>query len=146
MEIIPSELEAYFLPSDFQNYPKVRIPQTFFDERGEIVNIADGNLGDVAVIKSKPQSVRANHLHRSDWHLSYCLIGNLYYSYQEKGSRVQTVDIQAGELFFTPPGVPHRMDFLKDSILVVVSRNSRKKETYEDDTTKHLLGIELADL
>ena len=138
---IPNELLGYFNPNDFGNYPRVSIPQSFLDERGEIINIADGMLGDVAVIHSKINAVRANHVHESDWHLSYCLTGSLNYSYRE-GEEVQTIRIRAGELFFTPAGVPHRMDFMLDTTLVVVSRNSRKKEKYEEDTRKYILNIE----
>jgi uncharacterized RmlC-like cupin family protein len=142
MAQIPLELSDYFSPNDFEYYPKVRIPQNFHDQRGEIINIADGILGDVAIIKSNAMSVRANHVHNSDWHLSYCLLGSLNYSYQEDQVEARTTLIQAGELFFTPVGIPHRMDFLEETILVVVSRNSRKKENYEQDTKKHTIVIE----
>jgi quercetin dioxygenase-like cupin family protein len=47
--------------------------------------------------------------------------------------------ISKGELFFTPEAVPHRMDFLEDTTLVVVSKNSRLQEKYEEDTQKHFL-------
>ena len=141
MKSLPNELSGYFELIDFKNYPKVVIPQSFLDERGEIINIADGMLGDVAVIHSKINTVRANHVHESDWHLSYCLTGSLNYSYHVV-EKVQTIRIGAGNLFFTPAGVPHRMDFIEDTTLVVVSRNSRKKEKYEEDTRKYVLNIE----
>jgi len=86
--------------------------------------------------------VRANHVHQTDWHLSYCLSGSLDYSYLPQDGAAVTMRLEAGELFFTPSGVVHRMDFLLDTVLVVVSRNSRKRERYEEDTQKHLLDIE----
>ena len=141
MREVPSELLDYFNSNDFDNYPRVSIPQSFLDERGEIVNIADGILGDVAVIHSKTNAVRANHVHESDWHLSYCIAGSLSYSSRE-GEKIQTIRIRTGELFFTPTRVPHRMDFMEDTVLVVVSRNSRKREKYEEDTRKYILNIE----
>ena len=138
---VPKELEKFFHLKDFRNYPKIAIPQSYYDDRGEIINIADGMLGDVAVIHSNIKAIRANHVHDSDWHLTYCLSGSLNYSYRE-GEKVQTIRIESGELFFTPAGVPHRMDFIEDTALVVVSRNSRKKEKYEEDTRKYILNIE----
>jgi|LakMenEpi03Aug12_release.lakeMendotaPanAssembly.Ray.scaffolds.fasta_scaffold174585_3 uncharacterized RmlC-like cupin family protein len=139
---VPNELSGYFTASDFEQYPKVAIPQSFSDERGNIINIADGSLGDVAIIQSNAHSTRANHIHDSDWHLSYCLLGSLNYSYEETTGKVYTVFIQAGDLFFTPVGVPHRMDFLQETLLVVVSRNSRRKDNYEHDTKKYFVNSE----
>ena len=97
MRSVPVELSDYFTLRDFKIYPKVVIPQKYLDERGDIINIADGYLGDVAVIHSKTNVVRANHVHNSDWHLTYCLSGSLNYSYLE-GEVVETIRIESGEL------------------------------------------------
>jgi len=139
---VPEELSSYFKEADFSDYPKVSIPQSFVDERGEIINIADGTLGDVAIINSNSQSVRANHIHETDWHLSYCLNGSLNYSFLDQDGQVKTTQINAGELFFTPNQIAHRMDFLENTVLVVISRNSRKRDHYEEDTKKFNLPIE----
>ena len=137
--VIPSEISGFFKQSDFQNYPKVAIPQTFEDDRGIISNISDGVLGDVAIIESVKNSVRANHVHKSDWHLSFCVTGSLIYSFEDLNGNVSSMEISKGELFFTPEAVPHRMDFLENTILVVVSKNSRLQEKYEEDTQKYFL-------
>jgi cupin superfamily acireductone dioxygenase involved in methionine salvage len=142
MKNIPSELSCYFEPADFVNYPRIKVPQSFTDERGTIINIADGVLGDVAIIQSKKNSVRANHVHKSDWHLSFCVAGSLLYSFENSEQKIDSVQISSGELFFTPEAVPHRMDFFDDTLLVVVSRNSRLKEKYEEDTQKFLLNLQ----
>ena len=63
---IPKELSELFQEKHFTNYPFVEIPQSFSDERGSIENIADGNLGDVAVITSVAGAMRANHLYEHD--------------------------------------------------------------------------------
>ena len=139
---VPEELSSYFKEADFSDYPKVSIPQSFVDERGEIINIADGTLGDVAIINSNSQSVRANHIHETDWHRSYCLNGSLNYSFLDQDGQVKTTQINAGELFFTPNQIAHRMDFLENTVLVVISRNSRKRDHYEEDTKKFNLPIE----
>ena len=133
------ELSSYFSQDDLSSYPKLSIPQSYTDERGMIVNIADGVLGDVAIIESVKNSVRANHVHKSDWHLSFCMTGSLIYSFEDSNRNVSSMKISKGELFFTPEAVPHRMDFLEDTTLVVVSKNSRLQEKYEEDTQKHFL-------
>lgn len=139
MTKVPSELSSYFSQDDLSSYPKLSIPQSYTDERGMIINIADGVLGDVAIIESVKNSVRANHVHKSDWHLSFCVTGSLIYSFEDSNRNVSSMKISKGELFFTPEAVPHRMDFLEDTILVVVSKNSRLQEKYEEDTQKHFL-------
>ena len=50
---IPSTLSSLFSDENFANYPKVLIPQIFNDDRGSIKNLADGRLGDVAIISSQ---------------------------------------------------------------------------------------------
>jgi dTDP-4-dehydrorhamnose 3,5-epimerase-like enzyme len=136
---IPTEISGFFEQIHFQNYPKIAIPQSFKDDRGTIMNISDGILGDVAIIESVKNSVRANHVHKSDWHLSFCMTGSLVYSFEDSIGNVSSTEISKGELFFTPEAVPHRMDFREDTVLVVVSKNSRLQEKYEEDTKKHFL-------
>ena len=132
---IPIELNDYFQDTDFSSYPIVNIPQIFNDSRGTIKNLADGSLGDVAIISSKPNSIRANHTHKEDWHLSYLVEGEIKYFWEE-GDKQNSIMIQPGQLFYTPPKVPHKMLFLKDSIFIAVAALSRTQENYENDTTR----------
>lgn len=133
--MIPKSLQNYFKPESFLNYPLIDIPQKFSDDRGSIFNIADGQLGDVAVISTQPNSVRANHVHNEDWHLSYLINGEIKY-YWEEDSVLKSIIIKPGQLFFTPPKTPHRMDFLKESVFIAVAAMSRTQENYEIDTTR----------
>jgi uncharacterized RmlC-like cupin family protein len=55
------------------------------------------------------------------------------------------VEVVSGELFYTPATIPHRMQFLEDTILVVASRNSRKSDKYEEDTKKVILESNAAE-
>ena len=103
MDLIPSELIKYFTLENFENYPLVQIPQQFSDHRGEIINIADGALGDVAVIHSNQNSVRANHYHMNDWHLTYVVSGSVIYSWKKKISdNLEELRISKDQLFYTP--------------------------------------------
>lgn len=135
---IPKEISGYFNGEDFLNYPKISIPQQFQDERGLILNLADGSLGDVAFITSKPETYRASHVHKIDWHLCYLLKGKILYEWknQEQLARVQSEEINVGEMLYTPPGTPHRMYFSEESQFITISKLSRISDNYEKDTSR----------
>lgn len=134
----PIELSSLFIEEHFDNYPFVKLPQVFEDNRGSIVNIADGTLGDVAVIHSKVNSVRANHIHENDWHLSYLVSGSMLYTWRNsiKGDVTKQVEVTEGDLIFTPAKTPHKMTFTSDSIFVAVAALSRSQDAYEQDTQR----------
>ena len=136
--IIPKTLSSIFNQEHFAPYPKVLIPQNFVDERGSIRNIADGKLGDVAVITSKASSVRANHVHDHDWHLSYMVSGSMKYYWRTdlNTENSESITVNAGEMIYTPPKAPHKMVFLEDSVFIAISGLSRVQENYEADTKK----------
>lgn len=135
---IPKELSKIFTEAHFKNYPKVLVPQNFEDERGIIKNIADGKLGDVAIITSKANSVRANHVHDNDWHLSYIVSGSMKYFWKNEVETGETKSIvaKAGEMVYTPKKSPHKMQFLEDSTFIAISQLSRVQENYEEDTKR----------
>jgi uncharacterized RmlC-like cupin family protein len=135
---IPSELSKIFTKSHFINYPKILIPQNFTDDRGTIKNIADGKLGDVAIISSKANSIRANHVHGNDWHLSYVVSGSMRYFWKDhtKDNDEKSIIVKTGEMVYTPKEVPHKMLFLEDSIFIAISQLSRVQENYEEDTKR----------
>ena len=134
---IPAELKPFFKDEHFVSYPKVKIPQEFSDNRGIIRNIADGSFSDVAVIESKKGSIRANHIHSGDWHICYLVYGQMEYSWADSiESKPRKILILKGELFFTPPKVPHRMMFLEDSCFIAVAKLSRLQTNYEEDTKR----------
>lgn len=132
---IPSSINKYFQEIHFEKYPLIDIPQSFLDERGEILNIADGEIGDVAIISTKPNSIRANHSHNEDWHLSYLINGEIEYFWEDETEQ-KSIVIKPGQLFYTPPKVPHKMLFLKASTFIAIAAMSRTKENYEKDTTR----------
>ena len=135
---IPKELSNIFTDIHFKEYPKVLVPQNFTDERGTIKNIADGKLGDVAIISSKANSIRANHVHDNDWHLSYVVSGSMRYFWKSgtQENEVKSVLVESGEMVYTPPKAPHKMQFLEDSIFIAISQLSREQENYEEDTKR----------
>lgn len=133
----PEELSSLFKESHFARYPLVEIPQKFKDERGVISNIADGQLGDVAVISSTAHAVRANHYHEEDWHLSFLVSGKMLYSWKSLDTSDNgEIEISAGSLFYTPKRTIHRMKFLEESLFIAVSKLNRNQEHYEADTKR----------
>lgn len=135
---IPTEIAAYFKNENFVDYPLVSVPQEFSDDRGLIRNVADGTLGDVAVIESNSGSIRANHYHREDWHLCYLISGAMEYAWKDSLSDEKSHKkvITPSQMIFTPAMTPHRIKFLEDSIFLSISKLSRISKNYENDTFK----------
>ena len=142
MNSVPVELTNYFNDSHFSEYPKITIPQEFRDERGIILNIADGHIGDVAIITSTAKSIRANHFHHTDWHITYLISGEMIYYWKDHPNDVwNELEFFEGEAFYTPPKVLHKMLFTKDTVMTAISKNSRSQENYEKDTQRLYLEI-----
>jgi len=134
--LIPKELSELFSEIHFNNYPFVTIPQHFEDDRGSIRNIADGNLGDVAVIHSKRGARRANHVHEIDWHLSYVVSGSMNYMWNNEEGSEESVTVMQDQMVYSPPGVPHMMIFLEDTVFIAVAAQNRSSAHYESDTKR----------
>jgi dTDP-4-dehydrorhamnose 3,5-epimerase-like enzyme len=134
---IPKELAAYFNEVNFENYPLVEIPQKYIDTRGQILNIADGQLGDVALITSTTDAIRANHYHQEDWHLCFLLSGQLRYEWKDFDEKdANYIEVSESQMIFTPKKVAHKLTFLTPSTFIAVSKLSRKQNDYERDTIK----------
>ena len=135
---IPRELKSYFTEQDFSSYPIIRIPQHFSDDRGVIFNLAGGKLGDVAVISSKKNSIRANHYHKKDWHICYLISGRAEYFWSEISNKMETkkINVLAGQMIFTPNQIAHKFVFLEDTQFITIAKLNRKKTFYDLDTIK----------
>ena len=133
---LPKELSDLFQESHFRNYPLTEISQTFSDERGTIENLADGLLGDVALISSIKGAIRANHVHLHDWHFSYLVKGSMDYIWKDSYDIEESITVVKGQMIFTPPGIPHKMIFLEESLFIAISAKNRSSENYEEDTTR----------
>ena len=142
---IPNGLQGYFSEENFKDYPKISLPQQFVDARGSITNIADGSIGDVAVITCREGAVRANHYHDNDWHLTFMISGSMRYLLKNNLNSKDYQSLVCGpeDLIYTPPNTPHKMLFLEDSIFVAVSSLSRSQMNYEFDT--HRLSLNFFD-
>ncbi|HJO14176.1 MAG: cupin domain-containing protein [Pelagibacteraceae bacterium] len=117
---------------------KVKLSDFFEDKRGKILNIANILFRSCALIKSKKNSIRANHYHKKDWHYCYVLKGKIAYYHRKHGtkSKPKKIIINKGELFFTPPMIDHAMKFLSYTEFLTLGRGSRSKINYDEDTKK----------
>lgn len=102
------------------------------EERGRIIPVADGEFKAVMVIESKKGAVRANHYHKKDSHVMYILSGKARYVENHDGVVVDD-EYGPGERIYTEPLVPHAMQFLEDTVMIVCARNPRDYETYMAD-------------
>tara|TARA_B100000029_G_C17313461_1_gene865279 strand:+ start:24 stop:431 length:408 start_codon:yes stop_codon:yes gene_type:complete len=120
---------------------KVKLSGFFNDKRGKIINISNELFRSCALIKSKKNSIRANHYHKKDWHYCYVLKGKIAYYYRQRkpNAKIKKMIINEGELFFTPPMVDHAMKFLKNTDFITLGRGSRTKINYDKDTHKVIL-------
>jgi dTDP-4-dehydrorhamnose 3,5-epimerase-like enzyme len=116
----------------------VKLPDSFRDDRGEIVPLVDMMMKSAVMISSRKGSVRANHYHKTDWHFCYVISGRIEYYHRPHGDEdpPECVVVNPGELFFTPPMVEHSMVFTEETLFLTLGRNSRRQEVYEADVVR----------
>ena len=135
MKITPlSEDEKATWPQD----TVVKLEKPFIDGRGKIQPLVDMMMKSAVLITSNKGSLRANHFHKTDWHYCYVLSGCIEYFHRPTGSdeKPQIIEIQEGEMVFTPPMVDHGMRFPEDTTFLTLSRNPRDQESYEADVVR----------
>src|SRR3990167_2079109 len=105
------------------------------DARGAILNLLDAPFTSAAVITSVKGAVRGNHYHKTDYHYCWLQSGGMVYLHRKVGDRTppQRWTIKPDQMFYTPPGYEHAMQFTEDSVLFVLARNNREMANYEAD-------------
>lgn len=110
--------------------------KTIVEDRGRIVPIAEGNWKTVLLIESKKGAKRANHYHKTDTHIMHIVSGKARYVERgmdhDYGFAVDRI-VGPGDSITTVPFVPHAMEFLEDTVMVVCSVNERNPEQYLDE-------------
>ena len=107
------------------------------DERGEIFDIFyKDNIEHVAIIDSKPNTLRGNHYHKETTQHMLMTKGSLEYWYKEVNSdEVKMKLLKEGDLVSTPPYEIHALKILEDgNQFLVFSQGIRGGKNYEDDT------------
>lgn len=122
------------------NYPKdplVPLDEPFINKAGIIQNLTNCNIGAIAIIHTKAGETRSNHWHHSNWHMLYLISGTVkYYERDLDGSNVTINEYSAGQMFFTPPNKVHKVEFLEDSIMVSLGKDSKDHESHEKDIVR----------
>lgn len=112
--------------------------KVYEDARGTIENIESHFYGDIIYIRSKAGTARANHYHKQSGHLCYVTHGKITYMERPVGSkeRPTTVDVVAGQSFWTGPMMEHIMVFNVDAEFICLSTGCRSQEEYEKDLVR----------
>ena len=96
--------ENYYLDKDI-----IKLPKGHEDERGVIQPLCDLNMKSASLIVTKPNSWRANHYHKKDWHFIYVLEGTFEYYFRKTDSKdkIKKIVVKKDQLLFTGPLVDH---------------------------------------
>lgn len=118
--------------------PMVPLDDGFTDERGVILNLLYGTTQAIARISSRANTMRANHVHATDWHFTFVESGHLHYLQRKVGETGEplSLHVDAGDCFFTPPGYEHAMVFPVATVIYTFARNKRTHEVHEADLTR----------
>ena len=114
------------------------LPEGYKDTRGIIQPLCDLNMKSASLIVSQPNSWRANHYHKTDWHFIYVLRGQFEYFFRKTNSKeeIKKKSVKKGELLFTGPLIDHAMIYTEETEIIVLSKNPRDQKTYEEDTVR----------
>ena len=118
---------------------KVKKPlQSFKDKRGSIIDIFyKKKINHVAIIDSKPNTLRGNHYHKKTIQHMLITRGSLEYWYKplKKQTKVKKKILKAGDLVSTPPYEVHALKISKQgNQFIVFSEGIRGGKDYEVDT------------
>ena len=114
----------------------VTVKPSFVDNRGVITNILEEPINSVVHITGKKGAIRANHYHKEDSHWSYMVRGKMEYYERRPGGQLEMAIIEAGQMVYSAPGVPHAMKFLEPSVFLALTTRRRSKGRYDEDTIR----------
>jgi dTDP-4-dehydrorhamnose 3,5-epimerase-like enzyme len=112
------------------------------DNRGMIVRLMDfarkHNFKTALYIKSKTDSIRANHYHKRDTHYTCLISGQFKYFEKRLTKKAKTISriINPGDIVVSYPNFIHAMRFTEASEMVVFTTESRSQTKYEKDTVR----------
>jgi len=123
---------------EYPDHPLIQLDEAFVNENGCIRNLALRPVTSVAVILSVEGAIRANHYHKTDWHLSYVLSGKVIYYERSVGDTniPKPYIFKQGQMFFTPPMAEHAMVFDEETIIITMAKNVRSHESHESDVVR----------
>ncbi|GEM_PF-2211400 len=120
-----------------ENFEIRELKPAFVDDRGEIFDLVEENVGHVGLITFTAGSVRARHYHLVSAQYSYVLNGEIELTISEiDGSNEEKYLMKQGTYVRIPPGIVHVYRAVTDASIVDANTLSRKDEAYEDDTVR----------
>ena len=114
----------------------ITVKPSFVDNRGVITNILEEPTNSVVLITCKKGAIRANHYHKEDSHWSYLVSGKMEYYEKRPSGQLEMATIEAGQMVYSAPGVPHAMKFLEASVFFALTTRKRSRGRYDEDTIK----------
>jgi len=136
----PMTFEQYMarvMAGVYPENPLVQRAIPFLNPAGSIENVALGQLGGVAVIRSEANAMRSNHYHRTDWHFMVVLEGTMiYFSKKREDPQVTSLELKHGDIVFTAPGIIHATYFPEPTTILAISRLSRTHDQHEADLVR----------
>jgi len=112
--------------------------QKIEDGRGFIQGICDLEMKSASIIFTKKNQWRANHYHKKDWHFIYVTKGSFEYYFRKTNSNedIKKKVVNVGQVLFTGNMIDHAMFYTQETEILVVSKNPRDQQTYEEDTVR----------
>lgn len=125
----------------------IKIKPFHTDNRGTLSYLSDGKIkiNETLIMTCKKGAIRANHYHKHDTHYMYLIEGKYEYltrDMRKKNAPLKKEVILPGQLVVSPPMVAHKVRYLKDSLVVVLTTEPRDQKSYEKDTVR----LEVEDL
>ena len=123
---------------DYQDIDIIENNNKIEEEKGFIQSISDLDMKSASIIYTKKNQWRANHYHKKDWHFIYVTKGSFEYYFRKTNSneKIKKKVVGVGQLLFTGNMVDHAMFYTEETEILVVSKNPRDQETYEEDTVR----------
>lgn len=118
---------------------RIKLETSYADERGIIVDLVVGSLSSVTLVTFKKGAVRGNHFHKHTSQWNYVLEGSLE-GWSFSGGVKKFEVFTKGDLFLSPPLVPHAIRALENSHIMVITAGPRAGSYgYEGDTFRYEL-------
>lgn len=120
------------------------------DARGSIQSVFEdcvGQVGSVTIIKSEPNTERANHWHRPpEGHWILITEGEIWIYERLVNSVLEPTKtvLKVGDLHWTAPNIEHTMFFPVQNTFICFSVMPRDQESYESNTVK--IPVSLKDI
>jgi quercetin dioxygenase-like cupin family protein len=127
-------MEAH-LTNDYGS-PRVDLVEPYGDAMAWMQNL--GVQGYVGLIRFSAGARRSSHWHRSDHHYLYVIDGKMDYYWRPVGDdgKPWHVEVNAGQMIFTPPRVEHWTAFPRETVLISVSKLRREHPIHESDLVR----------